>query len=75
MVWDVEDYKWRRNYLLAKDYFNNNGNLAVPKNYVTENGEKLGLWIRRQRRMNTGKTNKKLSEDRIKMLNDIDMIW
>jgi hypothetical protein len=35
----------------------------------------LDLWIRRQRRMFSGKTNKKLSTDRIALLNEICMIW
>jgi hypothetical protein len=75
MVWDVEDYNWKKNYCLAKEYYNTHGNLHIPQSYETEDGERLGLWIRRQRRMFSGKTNKKLSTDRIALLNEIGMIW
>ena len=75
MVWDVEDYNWKKNYCLAKEYYNTNENLHIPQRYETEDGERLGLWIRRQRRMFSGKTNKKLSTDRIALLNEIGMIW
>lgn len=75
MIWDVEEYMWRKNYSLAKKYYEDYGNLLVPKRYETENGEKLGLWIQRHRRIYAGKTKTKLSDERIKLLNDIGMIW
>ena len=75
MIWDVKDYQWTKNYLLARDYYNTHGDLDIPQNYETLNGENLGLWIQRQRKMYASKTTKKLSPERIMMLNEIGMIW
>ena len=75
MIWDIEDYLWKKNYSLAKDYYNKNGNLNVVKRYITPSGEKLGLWIQRQRRAYLGKTGKSLSDERINLLNEIGMFW
>jgi hypothetical protein len=76
MVWDVEDHIWKQNYLIAKEYYREHGNLRVPKRYVTSDGKKLGIWIQNQRRMYQGKSsNKNLTDERIEMLNQIEMVW
>lgn len=75
MVWDVENYTWWKKYAIAKEYFIQNGDLNVPKRFVTEQGEKLGLWIHRQRRMNKVQTGKTLSIERKNALDEIGMVW
>ena len=45
MVWNPLGAQWERNYAQAKLFFEKNGHLCVPKNYVTENGIKLRPWI------------------------------
>ncbi len=76
MIWDVEEYYWRKNYNLAKDFYRKNGHLKISKRYITAEGENLGIWIQRQRQMYRGKaSNKNLTEERIGLLNQINMIW
>lgn len=76
MVWNVEEYYWMKNYNLAKAFYCENGHLKIPKRYITAEGENLGIWIQRQRRMYRGKaSNKNLTEERINLLNQINMIW
>lgn len=69
--------KWMKNYELAKKYFMMHGNLRIPNTYEVEvNGEiiKLGDWINSQRSSYKGRR-AKISEKRIKLLNEIGMIW
>lgn len=67
--------KWNFMYSLAKEYYIQNGNLLIENNYTVYNHEtqyNLGLWIANQRR-NYKKS--KLSEERINLLNEIEMVW
>ena len=46
MVWSsVRDISWQRYYASAKRYYEANGDLKVPIQYVDEDGLKLGTWI------------------------------
>ena len=36
---------WNKLYECACTYYYENGNLNVPKNYITSNGYNLGIWI------------------------------
>ena len=63
-TWDVA-------YAQACKYRQEHGDLNVPSSYVTENGIRLGRWIRSQREMY--KTT--LSETRKKKLDMLGMIW
>ena len=71
MVWDVHDEKWEEMYDLAKKYYLKYNNLLI-KDYVIINGVKLGRWIRYQRKQYKAR---KLSEERIKKLEEIGMVW
>jgi len=79
MVWDVIDFKWNLNYEEATQYYKNNGGLAVPLRYVTENNIRLGTWIEKQRenyeRMYSTNPNPNFSNEHIKKLDTIGMIW
>ena len=84
MVWDMLDSTWNKMYELAQLYFLNHGNLDIPNNYVTDNGEKLGKWINSQRVAYKNRTLSKdeiksgqvvLSDDRLKKLEEIGMVW
>lgn len=69
--------KWMKNYELAKKYFITHGNLKIPNTYEVEvNGEiiKLGDWINSQRSSYKGRR-PTISEEQIKLLNEIGMIW
>ena len=75
MIWDPYNYKWMEKYNLAKKYYNDNGNLNIPSNYITENGIKLGMWICCQRKAFKGNPNYLMTEERKKLLADIKMDW
>lgn len=66
------NYKWLEKYQLAKDFYENNQHLNIFTQYETEEGVKLGTWIQLQRK---AYKNNKLSKEKIKLLEDIGMIW
>lgn len=72
MNWSPIESQWKTKYNLAKEYHNENGNLLIPDKYVTSDGTKLGRWISTQR--NYYKKGK-LPEDKIDLLEKIDMVW
>ena len=68
-----------KKYKLAKEYYKHHGNLEIPQKFKTingyefdENGIALGIWISTQRDAYKGK---KISEEQIKLLENIGMIW
>ena len=62
---------WDVCYKEAQKYRQAHGNLKVPTGYVTENGIRLGRWIRSQREA-LGIT---LSDTRRQKLDAIGMVW
>ena len=78
IIKDYERYSsksWYAFYELAKDYYNENGNLLIPAKYVTESGMKLGRWIQNQRQAYKGQTNQYLSDYEVGLLESIGMVW
>ncbi len=76
MVWSVNESVWDRNYGAAKTYYVENGDLDVPLNYVSDDGTRLGLWIRNLRNSRkNGNNGYRLTLRKIADLNDIGMIW
>ena len=72
MVWSVYDAQWLEYYGMATKYYRENGNLLIPRQYTTNDGEKLGAWIGAQRRQyNDGN----LSTERKELLEEIGMVW
>lgn len=56
---------WDEMYEIARGYYEHQGNLLVPIQYVSEENIKLGAWIANQRKQyKTGK----LTKDRIELL-------
>ena len=72
MVWSLSDYEWMKNYSLAAAYYNENGNLAISKDYRTIDGVYLGRWIEHQRKQFQ---EKKLLEKEVALLCSIGMEW
>lgn len=66
---------WDAYYGAAKTYYEANGHLNVPKNYVADDGLSLGSWIQTQRRVHAGKIGGSLSDEQIRRLSGIGMIW
>lgn len=80
MVWDIKEVNWNKMYECAKEYYQIHEMLNIPVNYITEDGYKLGVWISRQRKVykdiiNNNKNLSKIMQKRIRLLNQIDMIW
>lgn len=68
----VIDRNWDSMYALAQKYYDLHGDLNINAKYISENGEKLGVWISGQR---YSYKNNRLSESRIKKLEQIGMVW
>ena len=66
---------WDLMYEQAKIYYEQNGNLDVPKRYFTPEGYSLGLWLLTQRRVYNGTVNGILTQVQIDKLNEIGMRW
>ena len=73
MVWIVKQRNsWDKMFAIAKKYSRIHGNLNVPTNYVTANGENLYNWLANQRK---AYHKKKLTIEQIKSLENIGMLW
>ena len=73
MIWSNqknEPKSWNEAYVEAETFYKINGHLLIPATYKTEDEFALGNWIYLQR-----KNKDKLSEQQIKLLNNIKMIW
>ena len=66
---------WSLMYHYAREYVRENGNLDVPKRYVTQEGYSLGQWLHTQRRVYGGKIAGTLTPSQIELLNAIGMHW
>ena len=50
MQWNgTQEQRWQRGYEAACQYHRTHGNLNVPSGYATEDGFRLGSWLKRQR--------------------------
>ena len=72
--------EWNKKYKLAKAYFEHNGNLEIPIDYKTLNGYEyteegiaLGIWLNTQRQAYKGHGNFKITDEQIKLLEEIGM--
>lgn len=66
---------WDMYYASAKQYYKENGNLEVPARYITEEGYALGSWLNNQKAIRKGTLVGKLTEDQVRKLDSIGMIW
>lgn len=66
---------WSLMYQCAENYARENGNLDVPKRYVTSEGYSLGSWLHTQRQVYNKKIAGTLTPSRIKLLDSIGMRW
>ena len=71
MEWDIYRTNWEEYYSIAKKYYEEKNDLLVPRHCIID-GKQIGSWIHAQR----GKyKDGKLSENRIRQLEDIGMVW
>lgn len=75
MEWSVISAKWEKNYAEAVAYYEKNGDLLVPVGYKTENGFALGMWLRNLRSAKVGQCRSRLTEEQIRRLDAIGMVW
>ncbi|MDE7325600.1 MAG: Helicase associated domain protein [Lachnospiraceae bacterium] len=66
------ELSWREQYGEAKEFYQEHGNLSVPKRYIAGNGKKLGVWLQHQR---TNKRNGVLANWQVCLLDGIGMVW
>ena len=62
-------------YHYAQQYAKKNGNLDIPKRYVTPEGYSLGSWLHTQRQVYNRKIAGTLTQPQIELLNAIGMRW
>ena len=74
--------EWNKKYKLAKAYFEHNGNLEIPIDYKTLNGYEyteegiaVGAWLNTQRKAYKGQGSNKVTENQIKLLEEIRIKW
>ena len=81
---DFVGEKWKLMYELAKQYYQEHGNLLVPARYICEDGMRLGNWIQNQRKAYKNRATPKeernnnsspLTDEQVKLLEDIGMVW
>ena len=75
MIWDPYTIRWHNKYLLAKAYYEEHRHLKIPVDYITETGEKLGMWLASQRQAMRGNPNFLMTEERKRLLDAIGMDW
>ncbi len=77
MVWgSYRDLSWERYFAEARKYYEEHGNLNTNVNDVSDSGIRLGAWICQLRTYRKSGIQKKyLTEDRIRALDGIGMIW
>ena len=74
MVW-VKPNSWEVRYALAKQYFEEQGDLNIPSQYIVD-GVWLAKWVNEQRQIYIGNRDKKrLSDEQIDRLESIGMVW
>ncbi len=73
--WNKRADDWDEYYYHLENYYKKYGNIDVPIRYVTEDGVKLGFWLRNQKVNHNLGRNSGLREDQIILLNDLEIKW
>ncbi len=63
---------WLDYYKLVKDYYEEHKDLNIRRDYVTESGSKLGVWLNKQRKLYT---KNELDDTKIKLLEKLNITW
>ena len=77
MIWDKLDYQWELNYLACAEYYLKNHDLNISAGYISPNGLRIGAWLRRMRKIRSGRLNGSapLTREQIERLDAIRMDW
>ncbi len=68
-------FEWETWYYILKKFYDEHGNIDVPQRYITDDGLKLGVWLRDQRRAYMGNGTRKISRHRIQLLEKLNINW
>ena len=71
-LWNPKEESWMENYQAAAAFYREHHHLDIKCSFVTTDGVKLGNWISMNR---TAFSKRKLSQERIQLLQKIGMIW
>ena len=72
---DTLTASWDVMFSYAEQHYHEHGNLEVPKDYKTRDGYSLGQWISTQRKVRAGTAYGNLTEEQVKKLDSIGMVW
>lgn len=78
MVWtDRNKSRWMEYYESVKNYYEEHGNLNIPRTYRTPDGLALNTWLYQQRRYRKKQeaAGQKMPEERVVLLDQIGMVW
>ena len=75
MKWEVQKETWDEKKYALEEYYKKYGNINVPRNYVTQEGIKLGLWLNTQRLSYRNMGSCKITQNQIQLLNDLNIEW
>lgn len=75
MEWNTFDARWEIYFAAARRYFQEHGDLLVPREYLTEDGLRLGVWISNQRSKRKNTIPGRLTREQIQQLDEIGMVW
>lgn len=76
MSWrDLAEERWNRNFGALQAYYAQHGDLDVPQDYVTEEGLRLGQFVKNMRFHRDTKYRKCLTPSRVIQLTEMGMIW
>lgn len=72
---DTLSASWKIMYGYAKAYYEEFGNLEISSRYKTKDGYALGQWVFAQRSVRKGQMAGFLTEEQIRKLDEIGMVW
>ena len=72
---DTLSASWNVMYGYARDYYKEFGNLEISSRYKTKAGYSLGQWVFNQRSIRKGQMKGFLTDEQIKKLDEIGMVW
>ncbi len=74
MNWNLRDKTWDDYYNLLKEYQKKYGNIDVPTYYQIDQVN-LGVWLHHQRQAYRGQGTGVITQDQIKLLEELGMSW
>lgn len=77
MNFNIKDVNqiWLEKYKIAKEFYEKFGHLNIPTRYITEDGIALGSWLKYQKQAYRGVARAKISDEQIRLLEEIGIDW